>query len=1195
MNRALDRVAASSGLTDRRTSYKRTENGVTTYYDKRTNNKLLSIVRPGTNGSRDGKIILHQQSDRKATLGVQLPNGNSRVTKVDMSKGDIVLTVTDASAQFDLAESAESTREVIAPNQSALRTLSPGGPDTISSVMRSGAGTKHSMRVGAFNNQPVVLYNQDAVRQPQIVQEGRGFGGGSQQNVGLAQGDVRTADQNQIARKSDGGSQATDGTGRPTGSDAPETAQGEASPESNNTQQTTQELNPASADLNITDINPEGHPLILGYDQNNEEGVTTSNFLDIRAQSSFGDSETTMQYARATGYMIGIGNSATLRNFLPSLVSELTGTEYQDIKTDCKKSMDADRNAWAGFETVVARDDLVNHAMFSLLTPEDQAAVNEMSPDTGNVTLQYTFGDSHFRLQDKNENQESQTTTTFENLSQKDLSQVSETLMMESARDGVNVVIQGDISQGVQSASYERENGASEGTITVVCGGDQNNVRETTVKEIKETGPTGNDSAATVGFMREVGEKLMGAGGQYADRKVSIKNDSSASKDSVKIKREDPSNSARMTEVVWTRSETKADSPTRKAMQPPVDEGGAKDKPVTAAAKSNSGTATLLDLAASFLGASWLTSPGDSIPSDPYSGASGEPVTPTASHEEKTTPDQSTIEEAKNAISATMSRADMIIGREKTGIKEIKKNRASSGWFGALSRTLTLSDPYTLDIKNCKQKIAIMNTAKKFLNEAKSILSSGKELDAKSMGKVKTLVNQARRLAGMREVTTAFAVSDQAPTSPGVNRVDTDTERYEVEQEALTVTKDVSVAVITSVGGGAMGAAAKTGVGIRALAASGARVGGVSAGAVSGSENAYAVAQGEKSISEAVKDTAKDTAIGAGVGALAAPVGAAGRKMMAGARNKLAQSAARSSRAGASGASAKPQTKMASTKGANKSKATVSEKPQPPKKKSVRTNSPRSQRRGFVPIRPPKSSSARPNMTRSQRASKPKASKGKAAVSHAKPPPLPKRAKAQQASAQKAGNGKAAVSHAKPPPLPKRAKAQQASAQKTANDRSKPDVAKPQKAPQPKANNERAGSGPTKQPQAQPARSKPTRDPSPRNPAEEKFTFNSGGKTYTTTKGKMANMIADAVQAGEVQIRVNGRGKNFGKLLTNNPDINNLVRNNLLSIWGLKPGASSAQINKVYRELSIKYHPDKHNQDFGAQKVVNNIHEFLSR
>lgn len=180
-NRAVDSIAHKTGLIDKDT-VKKTENGVTTYYDKKTGEKLISVEISKSGGERTGKVTVHQQSSKEATVGVRIPNGRTETTQISMEKGSLVFNVTEQSAHFGLAETMESGKELIVDNKDAFRSLSPGGPATVDAAIRPNSGAHNIMSVASFNNAPVLNFHNQQV----IPAEGRGFDGTMVADAGSA-------------------------------------------------------------------------------------------------------------------------------------------------------------------------------------------------------------------------------------------------------------------------------------------------------------------------------------------------------------------------------------------------------------------------------------------------------------------------------------------------------------------------------------------------------------------------------------------------------------------------------------------------------------------------------------------------------------------------------------------------------------------------------------------------------------------------------------------------------------------------------------------------------------------------------------------------------------------------------------------------------------------------------------------------
>lgn len=218
----------------------------------------------------------------------------------------------------------------------------------------------------------------------------------------------------------------------------------------------------------------------------------------------------------------------------------------------------------------------------------------------------------------------------------------------------------------------------------------------------------------------------------------------------------------------------------------------------------------------------------------------------------------------KTAIDETADRLNMVINRETSSIQSEQKERSSTGYFGKFHRGLTLSDPYEINIKNSKQIISHASLARKMLAQASNETNPEKKID---------LLNKARRIAGLREVDHNFAVDENAkPASAGLNRViKDDNERYKTEQEAITASRDVGIAIATTAptlgtGGAVLGTAARGTATLGKTVAQGAILGGVTGTASGTAKGVDDVRRGEKTVSQAVKDTATEAGTGAVVG-----------------------------------------------------------------------------------------------------------------------------------------------------------------------------------------------------------------------------------------------------------------------------------------------------------------------------------------
>jgi hypothetical protein len=129
----------------------------------------------------------------------------------------------------------------------------------------------------------------------------------------------------------------------------------------------------------------------------------------------------------------------------------------------------------------------------------------------------------------------------------------------------------------------------------------------------------------------------------------------------------------------------------------------------------------------------------------------------------------------KEKIKYLNGRITDLITSEKTNIKIAIDYRKDSGWFGALSRGLTKSDPYEIEIINSRRKVATMqDIVIPMIQEAEVALNS----------EPPDITLARKKLEAATEI-------QQRTTA-----VDTDQSHFEVEQEALSVTENVSIAAI---------------------------------------------------------------------------------------------------------------------------------------------------------------------------------------------------------------------------------------------------------------------------------------------------------------------------------------------------------------------------------------------------------------
>jgi len=211
-------------------------------------------------------------------------------------------------------------------------------------------------------------------------------------------------------------------------------------------------------------------------------------------------------------------------------------------------------------------------------------------------------------------------------------------------------------------------------------------------------------------------------------------------------------------------------------------------------------------------------------------------------------------------------RSRMVITGETSMMENAENGRKNSGWFGKLNRFVTLSDPYEIDIRNAKQKINTMEYVRKLQLPIIDAELAKKSQDM-DIPKVIDAMNSFRNVVST------------------LSKVNLDSDRWKQEQEALKVTRDVAITVMTLptafVGGAA--SASIQGVGrlaaIKAAAQAGARIGARVAFTESTVRNTDEVVSGSKTFGEAAYDTTKDTAKGAATGAV---VGVAADRVVAG-------------------------------------------------------------------------------------------------------------------------------------------------------------------------------------------------------------------------------------------------------------------------------------------------------------------------
>ncbi len=196
-----------------------------------------------------------------------------------------------------------------------------------------------------------------------------------------------------------------------------------------------------------------------------------------------------------------------------------------------------------------------------------------------------------------------------------------------------------------------------------------------------------------------------------------------------------------------------------------------------------------------------------------------------------------------------------VIGRERQQIINAYEQRAAGGTFGSLKTGLTGSDPYALLITDAEMTISRMNLSLDRLNKA----------DAEPEG-----------LAKLRAVQSALSSIAIANRSDAAFYQ----EVFAIEQEAITVTRDVTIAVITTVvpiGAGAVFSGLKTTAAVAntANAAKTPLLVVFRQGAVEGATLAAPgavgkgvddVQRGAKTVKQAIVDGTIEVGVGAGLG-----------------------------------------------------------------------------------------------------------------------------------------------------------------------------------------------------------------------------------------------------------------------------------------------------------------------------------------
>jgi hypothetical protein len=228
------------------------------------------------------------------------------------------------------------------------------------------------------------------------------------------------------------------------------------------------------------------------------------------------------------------------------------------------------------------------------------------------------------------------------------------------------------------------------------------------------------------------------------------------------------------------------------------------------------------------------------------------------------------VKAAEAAIKETSDRIISRMNRESNYAVHQAQIRTETGWLGHLSRGITGSDPYQIEINESKRVVGVMRNAMKMLEDARG--------ENEILAKVDKL-NMVRRLLGMRQLNADFSDSDVNPTGEKMGQVG---DHYDVEQAAISTTRDVVVdtsLTLGTMGGAALarsgarvaaGQAMKQGVvqGIKQGATQGAVYGATFGAASSTVKNTEAVQDNRKGVGEAVGDFGLDAAKGAAAGAV---------------------------------------------------------------------------------------------------------------------------------------------------------------------------------------------------------------------------------------------------------------------------------------------------------------------------------------
>ncbi|MEI8045411.1 MAG: hypothetical protein WCL11_28640, partial [Verrucomicrobiota bacterium] len=159
------------------------------------------------------------------------------------------------------------------------------------------------------------------------------------------------------------------------------------------------------------------------------------------------------------------------------------------------------------------------------------------------------------------------------------------------------------------------------------------------------------------------------------------------------------------------------------------------------------------------------------------------------------------------AVREVVERIDSLIHTENIIIKSKEQDRDSGGLFGKFHRLVTTSDPFAIDISRGKNVIESAEHVRTFLTEAMGQADPAKSAE---------LINQARRVLGMREITNDFNDTGKGPQSLGMNKVDFDSQHFVVEEKAIEASGDAAETGLDIVGVVAtMGASAAVKAGVK--------------------------------------------------------------------------------------------------------------------------------------------------------------------------------------------------------------------------------------------------------------------------------------------------------------------------------------------------------------------------------------------